>query len=156
MLFISPFVLKRAWKKRETFCITFSCGYSGLPIYADRYKKSTPNGANFVALILAYMKVSSFQLREQERKAQGVSYVGLCSFCFVWFVYGVMEYVYSWFISSFVRPVVARMTASSTPAAFSLRAISIAFSFAPSSLPSFKPSSLPSRKCFVLLLLMSL
>ena len=47
----------------------------------DKYKKFTPLCVNLKALILTFnLKVSSFQLREQERKAQGVNYVRLCSF----------------------------------------------------------------------------
>lgn len=52
----------------------------------DKYKKPTPIGANLKHLFSLDLKVSSFQLREQERKAQVVNYVILFLFCAVCFL----------------------------------------------------------------------
>ena len=73
--------MKKAWK---LFVLPSAVDF-WTTMYIDKYKKSTQS-VNFKFLIPIYMKVSSFQQREQERKAHYLLCQIQITICAVFFV----------------------------------------------------------------------
>ena len=90
---LSEKAIEKAWNH---FCFISYCGFSGLPVYVDKYKKSTPIGANLKHLFSHIRKCPVFSRENKSLKLKWLIYLYRCYYSLFFVIVG----VHYWFFEA--------------------------------------------------------